>query len=52
MLNTILALGDEDAEGKLGEKPRYTGRVLAVEIAYDKKTKKHSCKIEVLRKRI
>lgn len=36
-------------QGKLGEKPRYTGRILAVGIAYDKETKKHSCKIEVLR---
>lgn len=34
--------------GKLGEKPQYTGRVLAVGIAYDKESKKHSCKIEVL----
>ena len=34
--------------GKLGEKQRYTGRVLAVGISYDKKTKKHDCKIEVL----
>ena len=33
---------------KLGEKPKYTGRVLAVGIAYDKKQKKHSCKVEVL----
>lgn len=38
-------------EGKLGEKPRYRGRILAVGIAYDKKTKKHSCKVEVLRER-
>lgn len=36
-------------QGKLGEEPRYTGRILAVGIAYDKETKKHSCKIEVLR---
>jgi len=35
-------------KGKLGEKPRYTGRVLAVGIGYSKKTKKHSCKVEVL----
>ncbi len=36
-------------EGKLGEALKYTGRVLGVGIAYDKKTKVHSCKIEVLR---
>lgn len=36
-------------EGKLGEKPRYTGRILGVGIAYEKDTKDHSCKIEVLR---
>lgn len=38
---------------KFGEKivgePRYTGRILGVGIAYDKKTKEHTCKIEVLR---
>ena len=33
---------------KLGEKPKYTGRILAVGIAYNKEKKKHSCKIEVL----
>lgn len=40
--------------GKLGEEPRYTGRILAVGIAYDKKdaAKKHTCKVEVLRERI
>ena len=35
-------------KGKLGEEARYTGRILAVGIAYDKKSKKHSCSIEVL----
>ncbi|MGN0404000.1 MAG: AAA family ATPase [Bariatricus sp.] len=35
-------------KGKLGEEPRYTGRILAVGISYDKKQKKHSCKVEVL----
>ena len=35
-------------QGKLGETSRYTGRILAVGIGYDKKTKKHRCKIEVL----
>lgn len=34
---------------KLGEKTRYTGRILAVGIAYDKEDKKHSCMVEVLR---
>lgn len=34
--------------GKLGEKPKYTGRILAVGISYSRKTKKHSCKIELL----
>ncbi len=36
-------------EGKLGETPRYTGRILGVGIAYDKSTKQHSCKVQVLR---
>lgn len=35
-------------KGKLGEKPKYTGKVLAVGISYDKKTKVHSCKVEIL----
>lgn len=35
-------------KGKLGEKPRYTGRILGVGISYDSKTKKHDCKIEIL----
>lgn len=35
-------------KGKLGEKPKYTGRILAVGIAYDRKTKEHSCTVEVL----
>lgn len=34
--------------GKLGEKPKYTGQVLAVGIGYNKKTKEHSCSIEIL----
>ena len=34
--------------GKLGEKPRYTGRILAVGISYEKKSKKHFCQVEVL----
>ncbi len=41
-------------EGKIGEKPEYTGRILAVGIAYDKddRTKRHECKVEVLRERV
>lgn len=35
-------------EPKIVERRKYTGRVLAVGIAYEKKTKRHSCKIEVL----
>ncbi len=38
-------------QGKLGEKVKYTGRILAVGIAYNKEDKKHTCKIEVLRER-
>ncbi len=34
--------------GKLGEKVKYTGRILAVGISYFKETKKHRCKVEVL----
>lgn len=34
--------------GKLGEKKRYTGKVLAVGISYNKKTKEHNCEIEAL----
>lgn len=36
-------------EGRLGEKAGYTGRILGVGLAYDKKTKEHTCRIEVLR---
>ncbi|MEZ3433620.1 MAG: ATP-binding protein [Lachnospiraceae bacterium] len=35
-------------QGKLGEKQKYTGRILAVGISYSKKTKEHVCKIEEL----
>ncbi len=35
-------------KGKIGEKPKYTGRILAVGISYSTKTKEHSCKVEVL----
>lgn len=34
--------------GKIGEKPRYTGKILAVGISYSKETKKHTCKVEIL----
>ena len=41
-------------EGKIGEKPEYTGRILAVGIAYDKgdMMKRHECRVEVLRERL
>ena len=41
-------------EGKIGGKPVYTGRILAVGIAYRKNDpeKRHECKVEVLRERI
>lgn len=35
--------------GKLGEMPKYSGKILAVGISYDRKTKAHTCKIEVFR---
>lgn len=35
-------------QGKPGEKPRYTGKIRAVGISYDRKTKKHFCKVEIL----
>lgn len=34
--------------GKLGEKPKYTGGVLAVGISYSRTTKKHACLVEEL----
>ncbi len=37
---------------KPGGLPEYTGRILAVGIAYSKEEKKHSCKVEVLKDRI
>ena len=37
-------------KGKLGEEPKYTGRILAVGISYDRQKKKHSCKVEILDK--
>jgi ribosomal protein L21E len=36
-------------QGKFGETTLYKGRLLGVGISYDRKTKKHSCRIEVLR---
>lgn len=41
-------------EGKFGENPEYTGRILAVGIAYSKddENKRHECKVEVLRGRL
>ena len=38
-------------EGKLGAPLKYPGRVLGVGISYDKETKKHFCKVEVLREK-
>ncbi len=35
-------------KGNPGEKLKYTGKILGIGISYDKKTKKHSCKIEEL----
>lgn len=35
-------------KGKMAERERYTGRILAVGISYDKETKEHAGKIEVL----
>lgn len=41
-------------EGKFGEVPEYTGRILAVGIAYNKNDplKSHECKVEVLREKL
>lgn len=36
-------------DGRFGEKTKYTGRILGGGIAYNKETKEHTCKIEVLR---
>ncbi len=40
-------------DGRLGDEPRYTGRILAVGIAYDRKdeNKRHECRVEVLREK-
>ena len=37
-------------QGKLGEKEKYTGEILAVGIGYNKKTKEHQCKVVTLKK--
>ena len=39
---------------QLGEKPEYTGRILAVGISYHKndKNKRHECRVEILRERL
>lgn len=34
--------------GKLGEQPKYTGRILGIGISYWKKTKEHACIVEEL----
>lgn len=34
-------------QGRIGETSGFTGQVLAVGIGYDKKTKEHSCKVEI-----
>lgn len=39
-------------QGKLGERAKYRGRILAVGIAYSREDKKHDCRIEVLREAI
>ena len=36
-------------QGKLGEHPKYTGRILAVGIGYSRTTKEQCCKVEVLK---
>lgn len=39
-------------QGKMGDRMRYSGRILAVGIAYYKADKKHNCKVEILRERM
>lgn len=34
--------------GKLGEKEKYMGRILAVGISYDRKSKEHFCGVEMI----
>lgn len=35
-------------KGKMGENPKFPGRVLAVGISYSRETKEHCCRVEVL----
>ena len=35
-------------QGKIGEMSKYSGRILAVGISYNRTNKKHKCKVEVL----
>ena len=35
-------------KGKTAAQDKYTGRILAVGISYNKETKEHSCKVEEL----
>lgn len=35
-------------KGKLGEDSKYTGKILGVGISYNRKTKEHSCKVEIM----
>lgn len=35
-------------QGKIGELSKYSGRILAVGISYNRTNKKHKCKVEVL----
>lgn len=35
-------------KGKLGENEKYTGRILLVGISYNRKTKEHTCRVEIL----
>ena len=39
-------------QGKLGEERKYTGEILGVGISYDRTTKEHQCKIEILSNQI
>lgn len=39
-------------DGKAGEEAKCTGRILAVGIAYDRRDKRHTCKVEILRERL
>lgn len=48
-------LAQTEAERRqFGENPEYTGRILAVGIAYNKsdENKRHECKVEILRERL